>query len=139
MNEHEMRDDCSRRVTKLEGFQERVERQPDGIIATQDKENTERIRRVHERVDQKVSLKLMIWLFALIVGFIGGSYGYTTSIAKEHEDLATKQEMQKVEDKVEMIREIQVEVVTTLKNINNSLNEIKQSQKEIKKAVKNNE
>ena len=77
---------------------------------------------------------VLLSAFLLIVGF---GIKYTYSTGQEHTKLADKQKVQAIEQKVDMIREQQIQVVTTLSVMTETLKEIKDNQREIKKAVDN--
>jgi Tfp pilus assembly protein PilO len=103
----------------------------------------ERLEKVEKGVDcakklirDKVSLKLFMWLFAILVGVLLGSYGYTTKVAGKHDELAKEEKVEEVDKRVHEIEVIQGKFVTVLEQINENLKELKADQKALIEKVK---
>ena len=72
------------------------------------------------------------WMIRLLIGGIVGSFIYTTAIGEEHSQFFDKNDAIRVQEEVKEIREIQIEVVTTLKMMQTTLEQVAEDVEEIR-------
>jgi len=119
--EYPLRDECKRAHQKSDNFQDRIERQPDGALPKIREDMNCSVKRCHDRVDtmqeQKVGMGIFRIVIIAFISFMIGVYGYSYSIDKDQEDLATEEQVEKADSKLEQkIDNLRLELKDDLKD-----------------------
>lgn len=86
MGEHDINPSCENIHAEMRKFKDDLENPKDGVI-----------RCIYKHIATKVSMRVFLSLIGLLVAITLGGMKYSYSQGEEHEDLATKAELLKLE------------------------------------------